>query len=554
MAALTILGCSEGAPDGLSVESGDLRVEVHGADLGLDFVHESGARGAYYYVEIMSAGGGVFDFDGDGDLDVYATQGVDLDGDLERRDRLFLNQGNDAEGRPRFADTSDVIRASLEGYGMGVAAGDFDGDGWVDLYVTQLGRNVLLRNVEGRELVDVTEKAGVAGAETLSTSAAFVDLDRDGLLDLYVVNYLVYSREKDRECIDLVGLREYCGPQSYAPERDVVYRNLGGGRFADVTAAVGIDLSGPGLGVITGDFDADGWTDVYVANDQAANHLWSNEGLDEEQGFVRFVEQAPMRGAAVDQDGKVEASMGVDAADVDSDGDEDLLMTHLIGETNTLYLNDGAGFFTDSSLRFASGRGSLPWTGFGCAFVDLDLDGRIDLLVANGAVRANLDQRAAGDPFPYREPNLVFLQNDGGDLTSSRVLSAETPIEVSRGLATGDLDNDGDLDWLVFNLGGPLQLHWNRSPADGWIGLDLRTADGRPALGATIRAENDQGAQLLRRVRSEGSYLSSRDPRVVLGLEASAPVEVEITWPDGERQTVENLEPGRYHRIDQETR
>ncbi|MEM9557598.1 MAG: CRTAC1 family protein [Acidobacteriota bacterium] len=534
------------------------------AATGLDFVHDSGADGRFFYVEIMTVGGALFDFDNDGDLDVYAVQGgpIDPEGELGGPDRLFLNTGVAADGLPRFEDAAHVETA--DGYGMGVAAGDFDDDGWTDLYVTRAGANVLLRNLEGRGFVDVTDRAGVAGDE-LSSSATFVDLDQDGRLDLYVVNYLRYSLKTDKPCTDMVGLREYCGPQSYDPERDRLYRNLGDGRFEDVTEAAGIARAGPGLGVVAGDFDGDGRPDLYVANDQASNHLWLNR--TDPGSPLTFDEEAMQRGAALDGRGRAEASMGIDAGDVDGDGDLDLFMTHLIGETNTLYLNDGRGQFEDGSLRFSSGRVSMPWTGFGCALMDVDLDGRLDLFVANGAVRANLERRAAGDPFPYQEPDLLFLRGDDGDFVdASDRVDGLRPDLVSRGVAPGDVDNDGDVDWLVFHTDGPLRLFLNqtiphRIPGDPtprsdrdasnarWLGLDLRTAAGRPALGAEVRLRFADGTSAVRTVRASRGYMSSGDPRLRFGLaEGAEPTRVEIRWPDGATRQRAVPALGVYHR------
>ncbi|MCG8459268.1 MAG: CRTAC1 family protein, partial [Holophagales bacterium] len=514
-----------------------------------------GADGRFYYVEIMAGGGALFDFDNDGDLDLYVVQGgpIDPGGASGGTDLLFVNTGVADDGRPRFELRSDV--GAADGYGMGVAAGDFDGDGWTDLYVTRVGGNVLLRNLEGRRFEDVTELAGVAGNE-LSSSATFVDLDQDGKLDLYVVNYLRYTLATDKECTDMVGLREYCGPQSYDPEQDRLYRNLGNGRFEDISEAAGIDRAGPGLGVVAGDFDGDGRPDLYVANDQASNHLWLN--VTDPGSPPSFRDEAMLRGAALDGRGRAEASMGVDAGDIDGDGDEDLFMTHLIGETNTLYSNDGQGQFEDISLRFSSGRASLPWTGFGCALMDVDLDGRLDLFVANGAVRAAHERRAAGDVFPYQEPDLLFLRSADGDFVDvSERVEGLHPDHVSRGVATGDVDNDGDVDWVVFHAGGPLRLflnqtlHPHREAPDSlrWLGLDLRTASGSPALGAEVRLYLDDGSVALRTVRAGRGYMTSGDPRLRFGLgEGAEPADIEIRWPDGSREHRAVPPLGSYHR------
>lgn len=547
------LGCIWlAACDAAETTPAQLRFEEMAQAVGVRFEHDHGGRGRYYYVEIMGGGGGLADFDGDGDLDIYAVQGLDLDApSQERRDGLFRNDGPGEDGLPRFSDVSGELGIPLQGYGLGAAVGDVDGDGWDDIYVTQLGPNALLRNLEGQGFEDVPQAGGAAGND-YSSSAAFVDLDRDGWLDLYVVNYLVYSRETDKVCTDLVGHQEYCGPQSYDPQRDRVYRNLGHGRFEDVTERIGLNRSGPGLGLVAGDFDGNGWIDVYVANDQASNHLWLNQGQDGE--FIRFEEEAMFRGSAVDAQGKVEASMGIDAGDLDGDGDEDLFMTHLIGETNTIYLNDGKGFFRDASLQFATGRESLPWTGFGTALTDLDLDGGLDVLVVNGGVRAHLEMRAAGDPLPYREPNLLFLRDaEGGFVERSDLLQEGGATHASRGLATGDLDNDGDLDWVVFNIGGPLQLYCNRSEVPyPWLGFELRDSGGRHAEGARVEVELNDGRRITRHSRRGAGYLSSRDPRVLVGLGNAAGVsEVTVQWVDGGREVWHDLALERYHVLEQ---
>ncbi len=531
---------------------------------GIDFVHENGGRGDFYYVEIIGSGGALLDFDGDGDLDLYAVQGAVLGthdagarGNMPR-DRFFRNESSRTESSSterqrnatsslRFVDATDAIGLDQRGYGMGVATGDFNNDGWVDLYLTQLGANILLRNVQGKHFEDVTAQAGdgALAGRGMSTSAAFVDLDGDGWLDLYVVDYLRYDLASDKACFDMVGLREYCGPQSYAPARDSLFRNRGDGTFETITTSAGIDRDGAGLGVVTGDFDGDGRIDIYVANDQAPNHLWMNAG------DFTFVEEAMIRGSAVDGQGRAEASMGVDAVDLDHDGDLDLHMTHLISETNTLYRNDGDGYFEDVSLQTLLGTQSLRWTGFGCAFFDLDRNGWLDLVVANGAVRADPTLRSDGDPFPYREPNLLFL-NDGGQgwTEVGHTMPAFGPLHVSRGVTPGDLDNDGDLDLLVFNNRGRLQVFENPlRTANPWIGLSLIDRHGRDALGAKVTLRGSTG-KLTRWLRTTSGFLAARDPRLLIGLEpVGLTPSVEVVWPTGEVETWSALMSDRYHRL-----
>ena len=553
-----------GAEQNLSGNAGgsELSLVDRTAVSGLDFTHDHGGKGRYFYAEIMNGGGALLDFDNDGDLDVYAVQGQELPEVTSQppilRDRLFRNEGvqeaDDGVPTPVFTDVTEELGLDITGYGFGAATGDFDNDGWTDLYVTQLGANILLRNVGGERFEDVTATAGVAG-DGMSTSAAFVDLDRDGFLDLFVTNYLRYTLATDKKCTDMVGVPEYCGPQSYDPARDRLYRNRGDGTFEDVTTAAGINRDGAGLGVVTGDFDGDGWMDFYVANDQAPNHLWMNQGAN--GGVFQLFEEAMYRGSALDRNGKAEASMGVEVADLDHDGDEDLFMTHLIGETNTLYLNDGAGQFEDVSLGTTLGSQSLRWTGFGCAFFDLDRDGWLDLYVANGAVRADPQQRAAGHPFPYQEPNLLFHNNGEGDFTNiSDVVQFDGEDRVSRGVVPGDMDNDGDMDLVVFNTHGPMRLLLNTSEtANHWLGLrltGLQDGDppGRDMLGARVEVGLSNGQRLVRRVRTATSYMSARDPRVLVGLGTAAePVDVLVDWPDGTQERWPELAVDAYHEL-----
>ncbi|HUO87448.1 MAG TPA: VCBS repeat-containing protein, partial [Thermoanaerobaculia bacterium] len=384
-------------------------------DVGLDFVHVNGRHGELYFVENVGAGAALFDYDGDGDLDLYLVQGEALGPEAQRQgvgDRLFRNDlTRDADGRPvlRFTDVTAEAGLAEGEYGMGVAAGDFDGDGHVDLYVTNWGPNRLWRNRGDGTFEDVTAASGT-GEPRWSVSATFVDYDRDGDLDLFVGNYVAFSYAVHKVCRSESGLRDYCTPLAFAAESDRLFENRGDGTFADATRAAGLDRVEPAgaLGVVAADLDGDGWVDLYVANDLAPNHLWIN------RGDGTFREEALLAGCAVDGQGRAQASMGVDAADFDGDGDEDLFLTHLTGEANTLYVNDGSGMFRDGSIAAGLAAPSLPFTGFGTAFLDYDGDGRLDLLAANGAVRQIEALARAGDPYPLHQTNQLFRNLGAG--------------------------------------------------------------------------------------------------------------------------------------------
>ena len=328
---------------------------------GPDFVHFNGMSGELYFPEMMGSGAALFDYDGDGDLDAYLVQGVMLGpgksladavfppaDDTLLADRLYRNDSTSEPGqtRIRFTDVTAASGLRADGYGMGVAAADFDNDGRVDLYVTNFGANQLWRNLGGGRFENVTAAAGV-GDKRWSVSAAWIDYDRDGDLDLYVGNYVRYTFDNAKPCRSSTSARDYCSPLVYKPDVDTLYRNDGDGRFTDVSTAAGIRAHfGGALGVVAADFDGDGWQDLYVANDGVANQLWIN------RGDGTFSDEALLAGVGVNMDGSPEASMGVDAADFDGDGDEDLFMTHLARETNTLYVNDGEGWFEDRTLAW----------------------------------------------------------------------------------------------------------------------------------------------------------------------------------------------------------
>jgi hypothetical protein len=422
---------------------------------------------------------------------------------------------------------------------MGAATGDMDNDGDVDLYVTGFGGNQLFRNDGNGAFTDVSKASGTDDPASWGVSAAFVDFDRDGWLDLFVGNYLQYSFASHIACVGASGLPDYCRPSAYRAQPSRLYRNRGGGRFVDVTIASGLARQfGPALGVATADFNGDGWIDIFVANDEQENQLWIN------QHDGTFTNTALAAGAALGPSGERKANMGVDAGDFDADGDEDLFITELVGQGSTLYVNDGTGMFEEQSARLGIRRPSLPYTGFGTAWFDLDNDGWLDLLAVNGDVNRNVETVAAtDDPFPLGQRNQLF-RNVGGrfeDVTE-RAGKVFELVEASRGAAFGDIDNDGDTDVLVGNGAGPVRLLINRIGHRGrWAGLRLvgappgATGGGvRDMLGARVGIVRVEGPVLWRRARADGSYASANDPRVLVGLGESPAVQgVRVIWPSG---------------------
>ncbi|MCP3964329.1 MAG: CRTAC1 family protein [bacterium] len=551
---------------GAAFAAGPIFVE-RTAESGLDFHHFNGMSGRFYFAEVVGAGGGLLDFDGDGDLDLYLVQGRMLgpDSDIPKalipprhplplRDRLYRNDLTVAADGSRTVKWVDVTESSGidgTGYGMGVATGDYDNDGRVDLYVTQFDApNRLWRNEGGGTFSDATSAAGV-GEERWSVPAVFFDFDRDGWLDLYVGNYMDYTLARNKACIGESGLRDYCGPQSYKPLPDRLFRNRRDGTFEDVSEKSGITADfGATLGVTAADFDGDGWLDVYVANDQTANQLWLN------QRDGTFANDALLLGCALNRDGQAEASMGVDAADVDGDGDLDLFMTHLTRESNTLYLNDGSGLFRDLSTGSGLGNPSWGYTGFGTAFFDYDNDGWLDLYVANGSVYIIFELAREKDPYPLHQTNQLYRNLGLGE--NGRVTFAETTSEggevfehsgVSRGALFGDLDNDGDTDVVVTNSSGPARVLINQvGNRAHWLGLRLVTGEPRrDALGARIAVHRPGRPPLWRRARADGSFASANDPRVLIGLgEGEAVSRLEVHWPDGTVEEWDEINAGAY--------
>ena len=528
------------------------------AAAGLDFVHFNGMSGSFYQPEMMGPGAGLFDYDNDGDLDVYLAQGellgsgtplVPLPEGQPPGDRLYRN---DLEVRPdgtrtlRFTDVTEESGVPAGGYGMGVAAGDYDNDGWVDLYLTRFGRNRMLRNRGDGTFADVSAATG-ADEPSWGVPASFFDFDRDGWLDLFVGNYLNYTLDTHTQCYNRAGPPDYCPPEVSPPAPSRLYRNRGDGAFADVTAAAGLAREfGPALGAAAADYDGDGRIDLFVANDQQENQLWIN------QGGGRFRNLALPRGVALGAAGDAKADMGVDAGDFDNDGDEDLFITELTGQGSTLYVNDGAGLFEDLSAAYGIRAASLPYTGFGAGWIDVDNDGWLDVVAVNGSVTQRLESLGPENPFPLDQRNQVF-RNLAGERFEDVTGRAGAPFArsaVSRGAAFGDVDNDGDTDVLVANAAGRAELLINQvGQRRGWLGLRLvGAAAPRDAVGARVAVTGSDGVTRRRRARADGSYASAHDPRVLIGLgdEAAEALAVRVTWPDGRTETWPAAPVGRY--------
>ncbi|MEZ4651234.1 MAG: FG-GAP-like repeat-containing protein [Candidatus Eisenbacteria bacterium] len=511
------------------------------AESGIDFRHRTGFDGNYWFPEITTPGCAVLDADGDGLEDVFfvdggaLTPGLSPD-DARPRHRLYRNLGNG-----RFEDVTDASGIVGAGYGQGVAVADYDGDGDLDLYLTNVGANQLFLNTGQGRFREVAKEAGVDDP-SWSSSAAFADVDRDGDLDLYVANYCLWSPAAQVPCKTPSGEPDYCNPKAFEPAPDTFYRNRGDGTFENATVSSGISSSyGRGLGVVVADLNGDDVPDIYVANDGDPNSLWLGGG----DGTFR--EDGLLSGSALNAQGNTEASMGVTLADLESDGDWDIFITHMTGETNTLYRNEGNGFFEDWGVRSLI-TPSVPLTGFGTLFFDADLDGDDDLYIANGAVIKSSD--AAREPWPYAQRDQFFVSQSVTEF--AELLPESTPWlvkeAVGRGAAFGDLDGDGDTDVVVANAEGAPFLLRNESRRGGhhWVGLRLREDGGNvEAIGAVVRvtAELANGSAFTgpgRRLSRDGSYASSNEARVAFGLPVEAKSAVaRIHWPDGTDESVD---------------
>jgi hypothetical protein len=531
------------------------------AGSGVDFVHEWGRSGRKLFPEIMSGGVSLLDHDGDGDLDVWFAQGVLLPGnpafDKEPAplDRLYRNDGGF-----HFVDVTAESGAGEPGYTLSAACPDVDGDGDVDLYVCNLGGNRLLVNDGKGHFTDATAGSGL-GLDSWSTCAAFADLDRDGDLDCYVGDYVLFELDDSREWGDVARgpqFRAYPHPDNYPPARDHVFRNDGGRdgavRFVDVSEQAGLAGStSKALAVVPGDFDDDGDVDLYVANDRLPNHLWRNDTPS--GGALKLVDVAVDVACALDGEGRAKSGMGSDFGDVDNDGDLDLFTADMALENNTLYVNQG-GTFSDETTFAGLARDSFLFVGFGARLFDQDLDGDLDLALANGHV---LDNVAAYDVHQtFAQPAQLFENEGRGKfhLVKEEAGPYFSELHVGRGLAAGDLDDDGDLDLVLAHWGEPPQLLENTTIRPGgappWIGLVLKARGANTqALGARVECTSGDLRQIAE-IRGAGSYQSWSDTRLTFGLGPSSPdspPRILVHWPDGTRQEFLDLAPDRYHAL-----
>ncbi|HVG31275.1 MAG TPA: CRTAC1 family protein [Pyrinomonadaceae bacterium] len=525
------------------------------AEARVNFRHAASPTSQKYLPETMGGGCALLDYDNDGRLDIFFTNGARLEDPMpagaqaDKRDPRYWNRLYRQKPDGTFDDVTERAGLKGSGYSMGAAAGDFDNDGFVDLYVTALGANTLYRNRGDGSFEDATRKLNAAGSGW-STSAGWFDYDRDGRLDLFVARYMDwdFARGGAIFCGD-PARRDYCHPDNFKGAPNLLLRQKRDGAFEDVSARAGVaDPAGKGLGVAFADFDNDGWTDVFVANDSVRQSLYRN------RGDGAFEEIALVAGAGYDENGKTFAGMGVDAADFDGDGLVDVFITALSNETYPLYRNNGDLSFTYVTQRSGVGQISLLYSGWGARFADFDNDGRRDIFVAQGHVLDTIEQTTSY--LKYRQTPLLMLgvgtPKTGAsfaDVSATAGAPFQLPL-AARGAAVGDLDNDGDEDIVVVQTDGPALVLRNNGGVtrNHWLGLALTgSRSSRSAFGARVVVTDAGGRRQTFDVSSAGSYLSSHDPRLLVGLgSATGARSVEIQWPNGQKQTISNPQIDRY--------
>ncbi len=517
--------------------------------VGIKFQHRDFRSGKHYYIETTGSGAAWIDFDNDGDLDLYLLNGCPTPGSSDSTavpNQMFENRDG------RFVDVTQRSGLGDSGCGMGVCTGDYDGDGWLDLFVTNFGRDRLFRNLGNGTFKDVSHQAGVDG-DLWGTSCSFGDLDGDGDLDIYVANYVDFSFENNPQCSNAtLNLISYCRPTAFNGLPDYLYINQGDGSFKEESALRGIKRGKDekGFGVILSDVDGDHDLDVIVANDGTMNRLYVNDG----NGV--FEDEALLAGIGFNNEGEAEAGMGVSAGDVDNNGWPDIIMTHYAMETNTLYSNQGDLLFVDATLQSGIAELSRRPVGWGVQWFDYDLDGDLDAAVANGHVMDNI---TLIDPnMTYGQSNSLLKNNGRGSFidVSDKAGTAFAKKQVSRAMAAGDWNNDGRLDLLITNINDQVNLLENRMTVNGnWLGVELVGPKvNRFAIGAKVRLSIEQKLLGSREVTSGGSFMSQSDLRLLFGLGAhQGLVTIEIDWPDGKRQVQQTSDFNKYIRIKQAT-
>ncbi len=514
------------------------------AEAGIAFKHINGASDRKFYLETMGSGAVFFDYDNDGDLDLYIVNGGPLPG-FETPDPptniLYQNNGDGT-----FTDVTATAGVGDTGYGMGCVAADYDNDGDSDLYVTNFGENLLYRNEADGTFTNATTHAGVGDGQKWSSSCAFVDYNHDGNLDLYVVNYLNYNIAKDRDWYDPRGRRIYSNPQVYAGISDTLYKNNGDGTFTDVTRQAGVyNNDGKGLGVTCGDYDNDGRIDIYVANDTTPNFLYRNVGDG------RFVDIGPFAGAAYNEHGVAEGGMGVDFGDYNNDGTLDIFVTNFSNETNTLYHNTGGGALIDFTNVAGLAEASFLKLAFGTKFFDANNDGALDLFVANGHLYPT-----ESDALEYAQTDQLFLNTGEETFVDASERSGEyfSIKKVGRGATFGDYDNDGDTDIFVVNLNqGGVLLRNEGGNKHNWLMIKtVGVNSNSDGIGARVEVITRSHSQM-KEVQAGSSYLSGHDLRLLFGLGTETKAEtVKIIWSSGAEQTLTNVEANQLLTITEE--
>jgi enediyne biosynthesis protein E4 len=505
---------------------------------GIDFHHNNGGFGSKFLPETMGPGCAFFDYDGDGWLDILIVNGMDFPGHKRAASTLSLYRNN---RNGTFTDVTARAGLAVQMYGMGVAIGDYNNDGFPDILITAVGQNRLFQNTGQGHFIDVTGKAGLGGRTAFSTSALWFDFDRDGLLDLFVCNYVKWSAVNDVFCSLDGKNKSYCTPEAYPGSTCWLFRNRGNGTFEDVTAKSGIfDTSSKSLGAALLDYDNDGWPDLLVANDTQPNKLY----LNRRNGT--FTDVAVHAGLAFSEDGKARAGMGLDVGDFDNSGSPGIAITNFDNEMMGLYHLGANGVYADVALKSGVGAASRSSLGFGCLFLDIDLDGRLDLLAVNG----HIDETVRNLSRTYAQAPNLFLNQGGGQFrdVARQAGDAFASPKVSRGLASGDFDRDGDLDLLITTNNGPAYLYRN-DVANGNRSLRIRLTgvkSNRDAIGANIHVSTPEGTQS-RMIKTGSSYLSQSEPTATFGIARRDKVDrVEIAWPSGATQEFKNVAAGSY--------